>query len=436
MPYRYILFLILSFLSVISCKKSSESANSGFADFIGISSNTGTYDSTITIYAKNFSNHDTIELNGVPCSVVSIQGQDIVITIPKGAGTGPFTITDGTTTVTGPIFYFKYTSYVTTIAGSQDDGSIDGTGLSATFIFLDDMVMDPAGILFTTEYSDSSRVREVNSAGVVTTFAGNGQRGSIDGSPNVAEFEQLTGISIDASHNLYVSDYFNQKIRKIAPDGSVTTFAGNGSVGLVDGPAVSASFNGPTGIAVDSAGNVYVADNGNNAVRRISADGNVTTLTNNGFIALSNSNAPHSTFSFPWALCLDHHGNLLLGDRGYIWKITLNGSLSVFAGIGTPGFADGPANNAQFEQVEGLVVDEHYNVYASDANNFIIRQINPYGTVSTFAGNRNEGPGYGFTDIDGPWQTATFSSPQGLTIDKQGNLYVSDGYRVREIIVQ
>jgi hypothetical protein len=430
--YHYLLVLILVVVSLISCKKNSQSSNSGQVQFIGISRYSGAYDTTVTIYAKNFSSQDTIELNGVPCPIVSIHDDSIVITIPKGAGSGAFTITNGTTTVTGPSFNFAYSSYVTTIAGSKDSGSIDGTGLSATFFFLSDVVIDPAGTLFTTEYSDSSRVREINSAGVVTTFAGTGQRGSLNGAAGIAEFEQLTGIAIDAAHNLYVSDYFNQRIREISPSGVVSTLAGNGSAGLVDGPASTANFNGPTGIAVDSAGNVYVADNGNNAVRRISVDGNVTTLTSNGWVALANSNQLHSAFSFPWGLCLDHQGNLLLGDKGYIWKITLNGSLSVFAGVGAPGYADGPVNNAQFQSIEGLVVDNRGNVYAADAGNYIIRQINANGAVSTFAGVQ----GQGREAIDGPWQTAQFVSLEGLAMDNQGNIYVSDDYRMREIFVQ
>jgi sugar lactone lactonase YvrE len=421
-------FQIFICICLVSCKKGS---GNGALNFIGISRDTAAYNSTITVYAANFSTaKDTIKLNGFPCSVVSVQGSNITISIPKGAGSGYFSITDGTTTLKGPFFNFLYTSYVTTIAGLLDSGSVDGTGAAASFSFLDGVVVNAAGNLFTSEYSANSRVRMISPAGVVTTFAGSGQYGFADGTAGVAEFTQLNGIAMDVSGNLYVSDYYNQRIRKITPAGNVSTVAGNGNAALQDGPADSASFNGPTGVAVDLAGNIYVADNGNFALRRIGTNGMVTTLTSNGYVALSGPNQTHSTFGFPWGLCLDGQGNLLLGDKGYIWKITPAGSLTGFAGEGQ-GFTVAVNFEFQFGRVEGLVADTHGNVYAADVDNAIVVQISPYG-VATFAGIR----GQYLSATDGPWQTAIFNGPEGLAMDTAGNIYVADDYRMRKIIVQ
>jgi hypothetical protein len=417
----------------ISCKKESNPNNNGNGaiDFIGISKDSAAYGSTITVYAGNFSAiKDTIKLNGVPCSVVNVQGTNITISIPKGAGSGYFTITNGSTTVKGPFFDFLYTSYVTTVAGELDSGSVDGTGLAASFSFLGGVVINTAGILYTVEFSANSRVRTINSAGAVTTFAGNGQYGFQDGPAGVAEFKQLAGIATDAAGNLYVSDFYNQRIRKITPSGDVSTVAGNGNAGLLDGPADSASFNEPTGLAIDNAGNIYVADYSNSALRRIGTDGMVTTLTSNGFTMLTGSSQSYSTFESPWALCLDAEGNILLGDNGHIWKITPAGMLTGFAGEG-PGFTVGIPFEAQFGRIEGLVADSHGNVYASDVDNAVVDQISPWG-ISTFAGI----PGHNVPLTDGPWQDAIFNEPEGLAIDTAGNIYVADDYRMRKIIVQ
>lgn len=141
----YFFLLVMIFTCSVSCKKES---NAGALKFIGISQDSASYNSTITIFADNFSAaKDTIKLNGVPCPVVKVQGSNIIITIPKGAGSGYFTISDGATTLKGSLFYFNYTSYVTTIAGSLDSGSIDGTGLAATFFFLNGVVVNSDGSL-------------------------------------------------------------------------------------------------------------------------------------------------------------------------------------------------------------------------------------------------------------------------------------------------
>jgi hypothetical protein len=436
--FGYFLLLVLIFTCSTSCKKQS---NGGPPKFITISRDSAAYNVPFTVTVDNFSpDKDTIKYNGVPCPIVSIQGSDISITIPKNAGPGYFTITDGTTIVKGFLVYYINTSYVTTIAGSLDSGSVDGTGLAASFLALDGVALSSTGILYTTEftggnqyidiYSASSRIRQINAAGVVTTFSGSGHYGFKDGPASVAEFGELGAIAIDAAGNLYVTDYYYNRIRKITSSGDVSTIAGNGNAGFVDGPADSASFNGPTGIAIDNAGNVYVADNKNFAVRRISTNGMVTTLTSTGFLALTDPGQNHRTFASPWALYLNR-GNLLLGDNGFIWNITPSGVLTVLAGVG-PGYSEGPGYEVQFGRVEGLVADSHGNIYAADLDNGIIREITSIG-VTNFAGIAEL---LLPAAVDGPWQTAIFQSPSGLAIDKDDNIYVADGYRLRKIFVQ
>ncbi|HZQ38905.1 MAG TPA: protein kinase [Dehalococcoidia bacterium] len=232
------------------------------------------------------------------------------------------------------------------------------------------------------------------------------------------------GIAVDRQGNRYLADTGHERILRVEPGGKVTRLAGAGVIGDADGMGTGARFNTPEAIAVDAAGNLYVADTDNNRIRKIAPDGTVLTL---GDAAAAGPAALHH----PEHVAVDAAGNVYVTDRddNRIRRIAPDGAVTVFAGSGDAGYADGVGAAAQFNKPEGLAVDGAGNLYVADLRNNRIRKIAPDGTVSTFAGSGAEGR------LDRKGTESQFSSPQSLTSDAVGNLYVADnlGYVVRKI---
>ncbi len=220
------------------------------------------------------------------------------------------------------------------------------------------------------------------------TFAGSDLAGFLDGAARKAKFNRPSKLAVDNYGYLYVSDELNNRIRKISPDGIVTTLAGSGKTGAENNQSgTKASFNGPSGIAVDKNGNVYVADVFNHVIRKISPGGAVTTYAGNGQAAFTdNSNGLHASFHFPVDLAVDETGNVFVVDEGNnrIRKITPGGSVSTFAGSGYTGSFDSRTGElATFNQPNGIVIDRNGNLYVADQLNHKIRKITSAGVVST-----------------------------------------------------
>jgi sugar lactone lactonase YvrE len=264
---------------------------------------------------------------------------------------------------------------------------------------------------------------------VVTTLAGRaGCSGGLDGTGTVAQFHSPAGVAIDASDNVYVADTDNDAIRKIAPTGMVTTLAGTGW-GSSDATGTAARFHYPSGIVTDTAGNLYVADTLNDTIRRITPDGVVTTLAGQaGSLGNADGVGSAARFDGPQGLALDGAGNLYVADSDNlaIRKLTLSsGAVTKVAGWdrATLGFApnDGPVARAQFNFPCGVAVDGAGNLYVADTDNHTIRQITPAGIVTTIAGL----PGT-FGSADGVGAAARFNYPSGIAVDDAGNLYIAD----------
>ena len=266
---------------------------------------------------------------------------------------------------------------VNTIAGTGTPGFSNTAG-SVKFNFPAGVGIDGAGNVFVADQNNSV-IRKIDLQGVVTTFAGNGQPGSKNGNDTSARFSGPTGIIADAKGNLYVADNFNSLIRKITPNGVVTTLAGNGLRGAADGTGIAASFNQPQAVAVDSSGNVYVADEGNNLIRKITPQGMVTTVAGSGHAGATNGLGAAASFNGPAGIAVDAHGNLYIGDsnNNLVRKIATDGTVTTLAGSGTAGSANGAVTSASFNSPQGVAVDPYGRVFVADTGNSLIRVINP-----------------------------------------------------------
>lgn len=325
---------------------------------------------------------------------------------------------------------FENGGVVTTLAGSGNGNGAfaDGTGSAAAFYLPSGIVVGPDGTLVVVDYINS-RIRKVTQAGVVTTFAGT-TFGFTDGTGTAASFRYPQGIAIDAAGTMYVADTTNNAIRKITQGGVVTTLAGSGSSGFANGTGAAATFVQPGGVAVDTAGNVYVADSGNSVIRKVTQAGVVTTFAGNGTAGYANGNGTAAAFSSPRGVAVDASGNVYVADDNNhrIRKITPSGDVTNLAGDGRSAYADGPAATAAFDKPYGVAVGPGGVVYVADYANNRIRAITSAGIVSTVAGS-NEGY------VDGTGTAALFNRPFGLTVGSNGIIYVVDSsnHRIRVI---
>ena len=329
-----------------------------------------------------------------------------------------------------------------TLAGNVGPGAADGTGSAARFNTPIGMAVDGAGNIYVAD-SGNSTIRKITPAGVVTTLAGQaGSIGSADGTGSAAQFNTPIGLAVDGSGNLYVADKNNHTIRKITPAGVVSTVAGQAGVtGAADGVAGTARFNFPLDVAVDAGGNLYVADGGNNTIRKITAAGVVSTVA--GKAGVSGSvDAPagaDARFFGPSGVAMDGDGNLYVSDSGNhtIRKITPAGVVTTLAGksgVATPstntGTTDGTGSAARFNTPVSLALDGAGNVYVSDQLNHTIRKITPAGAVTTWAGKAGESG-----VANGTGAAARFNLPFGVAAESDGTLYVADmaNHAIRKI---
>jgi sugar lactone lactonase YvrE len=336
---------------------------------------------------------------------------------------------------------------ITTVAG--DGPGYSGDGGPATSAQLNTPVavaVDAAGNIYIAD-SANNRIRKVSPGGIISTVAGNGIQGFAGdgGLATSAELAMPSGVAVDGAGNIYIADSANWRIRKVSPSGVITTVAGGGGSAFWfgggapgdGGPATSATLSNPQGVAVDAAGNLYIADSQDYAIRMVNVSGTINTVAGNGSPGSSGDGGPATSAQIGYVagLTVDAGGNIYIGDHdnNRVRKITPNGIITTVAGNGSNGFSGdgGPATDAQFSGPQGVSVDRVGNLYLGDWGNQRIRKVTPSGTVTTVAGNGTPG----FAGDGGPATNAELAGPVGVAVDASGNVYIADfgNNRIRKI---
>jgi sugar lactone lactonase YvrE len=376
--------------------------------------------------------------------VLTDQSNNTLITLPlQGTGTGPLV-------AFGP-------GIIATLAGNGT-GGYNGDSIAATSAELDTpnkVALDSSGNLYVAD-AYNNRIRKVTPAGTITTVAGTGYVSGAQGQggyngDNIpatsAELSSPMSVAVDGAGNLYIADYYNERIRKVDTSGNITTVAGNGYApgngqGGYNGdniPATVAELNGPSDIAVDGAGNLYIADRNNHRIRKVDTSGNITTVAGNGTPGYNGDNiaATGAELDYPWGVAVDGLGNLYIADwsNSRVREVTPNGTITTVAGTGTRGYNGDniPATSAEVGYVPAIAVDGAGSLYIADASNYRIRKVTPGGTIATVAGTGTAG--YNGDNITAT--SAELDGPHGIAIDGAGSLYIAEDYgnRVRKVDV-
>jgi uncharacterized protein (TIGR03437 family) len=308
---------------------------------------------------------------------------------------------------------------------------------------------DAAGNLYIAD-NGANVIRKLAPGGVLTTVAGNGSQG-FGGDGGLATSASLNGpegVALDAAGNLYIADTFNHRVRVVTKDGAISTFAGTGLPGFSgdDGKAVAATMFLPTDVGVDSNGSVYIADLGNSRIRKV-INGTITTIAGNsgGLPPREGLGATAVRLAGPTGIAVDPAGVVYIAEGSIgsgsglgggvfrVWKVE-NGTLHVTAGTGYNSFSgdSGPAALAQFDTPAGIAFDKKGNLYIADSANHRVRKIGTDGTVTTVAGNALPG----FSGDGGLATSAELNRPTGVAVDSLGNLFIADSgnNRIREVL--
>lgn len=330
---------------------------------------------------------------------------------------------------------------ISTIAGNGT-GGYAGDAAAATAAKLNNpggVAVDKAGNVYIAD-SYNNRIRKVSTVGLITTIGGNGTAGHTGdgGAATAANLKNPTGVAVDNSGNVYVLDFDNNVVRKITSSGTISNYAGTGSLGFAGdgGPATDAQLYKPNGIYCDGT-NVYLADGYNHRVRKIDASGTISTIAGNGTMGYAGDGggATSAKLNSPGGVCTDASGNVYIGDKGnnVVRKINSSGDISTFAGNNTAGFSgDGAAATAaQLNKPSNMKADKAGNIYIIDLSNNRIRKVDVSGKITTYAGITE----VGFGGDGGPATAAKFTWPTDIAIDTSGNFYIADAgnNRIRKI---
>lgn len=329
--------------------------------------------------------------------------------------------------------------------GTQGYGGDGGAATSAQLGSYLHVAADAGRNVYVSDWNNH-RIRKIALNGTISTVAGNGTKGfGGDGGPAVAaQLDSPNGIALDSAGNLYIADQFNQRIRKVATDGTISTIAGNGSFNFSGdgGPATTASLGMPAAVAFDADGNLYIAETGNQRIRKVAADGTISTVAGNGTQGFSGDGGPaiDANLNNPGAIAFDRAGLLNIADTSNhrLRRVDASGKIATIAGTGAIGFSGdgGPAVDAQLELPGGFVRDPFGSLHIADWSANSVRKIDAGGTISRIAGSG--GGSGGFAGDGGPATDALLGNPHGIAFDRAGNLYIADSAnrRIRKIAAQ
>jgi sugar lactone lactonase YvrE len=423
-------------LLLFSCKKDDTTAPVSTAPGItSIWPDNGPEMTIVIVNGKNFStvpaeNH--VQFNGMDAIVIEASQKQLQVVAPKGAGNGKVTLAIQDQVAEGPVYTYSSpppSEYlVSTFAGNGTAGLVNGSATDAEFRNPEGVAIDAQGNLIIADRQNHT-IRKISTTGDVTTIAGDGTAGYADGPAATAKFSSPWKVAIDNQGNIMVADRDNFKIRKITPAGVVSTLAGS-TAGFADGTGAAAKFMQPLDVVADDQGNVYVADNTSHRIRKVTPAGVVTTLAGDGTAGYQDGTGAATKFKNPSGLTLDPDGNIIVADRlnNRIRKITPAGVVTTVAGSGTSGLQEGDAMTAKFADPYGVAVDANGNILVAELTNARVRQITPAGQVTTIAGSSA-----GFAD--GLSNTAKFNQPTDLAVGSDGKIYVAEvtNHRIRVI---
>jgi len=395
--------------------------------------------SALLVWTLPFRAHSSPTITAQPAGQTNAAGDTVTFSV-AAAGPGPFTYQwrlNGTNLAN---------TIITTVAGTGT-ASFAGDGGPATNAALNSplsVALDAAGNLYIADTANN-RIRRVGTNGVIATVAGTNAFGfsGDGGAATNARLNGPTGVALDAAGNLYIADNANNRIRRVAANGLITTVAGTNASGFSGdgGAATNALLNGPTSVAVDATNNFYIADNANSRLRRVGTNGLINTVAGNNSNPSGDTGdggpAVSASLYYPFAVTLDATGNLYTAGLQRVRKVGANGFITTVAGTNADGFAGdgGAATNALFYDPFGVACDPRGNLYVADQSNNRIRMVDTNGLITTVAGD-GPSPGMGAYSGDGGAATnAGLNLPYGLAVDAAGNLYIADAgnHRVREV---
>ena len=426
--YSVLATLVLGLFLVNACSKTNDTTTVTPTNGVSIGSidpTTGTGGTVVTIVGTGFSTTLTdnkVKFNGVDATVQTATATRLTVVAPTTGQTGAISVQNGSQTTSGPTFTYTAAAanepVVTTYAGTGVSGFVEGTAKTAQFDKPFNIAVDLTGNVYVTEYSGvgGARIRKIAPDGTVSTLAGSSTYGYKDGNGSAAQFRNASKMVCDAQGNIYVYD--DSRIRKVTPTGDVTTVAGTGGCGSTDGPAASASFCGAGGMVLSPAGDLYLCDANNFRIRKISG-GQVTTVAG-GKMGSADGTGTAAQFTGSIAgITIDSKGNLYVGDTRTLRKITPQGVVTTFVGASTNAgnYTEGTGAAAVIGNFFGMVVDGSDNIYAADFGG-LIWKITPAGVATIVTGGA-----LGYKDGG---RNALFNSPTDIGRDSQGNLYVTD----------
>lgn len=334
---------------------------------------------------------------------------------------------------------------INTVVGDAAPGGDTSDNISAihaAIVAPQSLAFDPAGNMYFGQ-AYSSKIRKVNTAGIITTIAGKGGAGGYTGDNGPAIDAQIneTFIAADALGNIYFTDYEHNIVRKVDASGIISTFAGNGVAGNSGngGPATAANLHGPIGIAVDNDGNVFISDSYNYEIRKVNASGIISIFAGNGTSGNSGDGNPAINASIvPLDIAIDDEKNIFVNSNWVIRKISTSGIISTVAGGGTTFPVDNmPATNVALYSIAGITADHNGNLFLCSQTEQIIYKISPFGIITTFAGNGFRWPdGNGdFSGDGGLAVLARLNLPTDAAVDEEGNIYIADynNARIRKV---